>query len=316
MRPDRSKKNALWLAPLRGVTIRAFREAFAGPLRAAGFVGAFAPFIPANPGIRVSDRLLDDVRPFPNESNCHSQFAVVPQAISKDPAALRVLLKGFRDHGFDRADLNAGCPFPMIRRRGRGSGLFKTPDVLESLLEAGCDEMGPGKFSLKIRLGLENPDELKALMPRINRYPLAVLTVHARTAKQMYGGTCDIRRFEEVAALSTNPVMYNGDVPFSFHSPGTVPLASAAEEPFAVSHASGGLMVGRGFVRALGGEDDAAERLRAYIDLSRAELSGDRPVLGRMKELLAYWCVWPKWRRLWPMLKICRTVDELLLVAR
>ncbi len=57
----------LWLAPLRGVTIRAFRETFAEAIREAGFAGAFAPFIPANPGIRVNDRLLDDLRPFPCE---------------------------------------------------------------------------------------------------------------------------------------------------------------------------------------------------------------------------------------------------------
>ena len=109
-----------WLAPLRGVTIRAFREVFASPLREAGFCGAFAPFIPANPGIRVSDRLLDDVRPFPCEAGGAAEdFTLVPQVITKDPEAMRVLFRGFKDRGFTRADLNAGCPFPMIRRRGR-----------------------------------------------------------------------------------------------------------------------------------------------------------------------------------------------------
>ncbi len=289
-----------WLAPLRGVTIRAFREVFASPLREAGFCGAFAPFIPANPGIRVSDRLLDDVRPFPCEAPGAAEgFTLVPQVITKDPEAMRVLLKGFKDRGFTRADLNAGCPFPMIRRRGRGSGLFRTPDVLERLLEAGCDEMGAGRFSLKIRLGLSRPNELARLLAMINRYPLAVLTVHARTAEQMYEGACDLAAYAEIEKESANPVMYNGDVPFAF-SPG-----EGSEGPARV-------MIGRGFVRALGGRADAGDLLRAYIDRSREELSGDRPVLGRMKELLAYWTVWPQWRRVWPVLKICRTVDEML----
>ena len=117
----------LWLAPLRGVTIRAFREAFAGPIREAGFVGAFAPFIPANPGIRVNDRMLADL-------GDGVDGRLVPQVITKHPDAMRVLLRAFKDRGFLRADLNAGCPFPMIVRRGRGAGLFKTPDVLERLL--------------------------------------------------------------------------------------------------------------------------------------------------------------------------------------
>lgn len=303
----------LWLAPLRGVTIRAFREAFAEPIREAGFAGAFAPFIPANPGIRVNDRMLDDLAPFPSAGDA-AGLPVVPQVISRHPDAMRELLKGLKDRGFTRADLNAGCPFPMIRRRGRGSGLMQAPDVLEQMLEAGCDEMGPGRFSLKIRLGLDRPDELLELMPRINRHPLAVLTVHARTAKQMYEGGCDLRRFQEVVAASANPVMYNGDVPVGLK--GRAPRDGEPRVAFP-EYGVDRLMVGRAFVRALGARGDSAELLGRYIDLSQAELSGDHPVLGRMKELLSYWTeASPRWRRLWPVAKTCRTVDELRLLLR
>ena len=220
---------------------------------------------------------------------------------------MRELLKGFKDRGFDRADLNAGCPFPMIRRRGRGSGLMRTPEVLERLLEAGCEEMGPGKFSLKIRLGLERPDELLALMPMINRYPLAVLTVHARTAKQMYEGDCDLTRLDEIERISANPVMRNGDISVR-------DLQSSILNPQNSSIRR--LMIGRSFIRSLGAREDAAELVTRYIEISRAELSGDNPVLGRMKELFSYWNEAPRWRRLWPVIKICRTVDELLLAIR
>ncbi len=287
----------LWLAPLRGVTIRAFRETFADPIREAGFIGAFAPFIPANPGIRVNDRMLSDL-------GDGEDGRLVPQVITKHPDAMRVLLRAFKDRGFLRADLNAGCPFPMIVRRGRGSGLFKTPDLLECLLEAGCEEMGPGGFSLKIRLGLVAPDELLALMPMINRYPLAVLTIHARTAKQMYDGTVDLERFCEACAMSANPVLYNGDVWLTLDSPPEAPANMR------------GAMVGRGFVRALGERPDAVALLTDYLERSCAELSGDRPVLGRMKELIAYWRGLPRWKRVWPAIKICRTVAELRAVLR
>ena len=290
---------SLWLAPLRGVTIRAFRETFAEAIREAGFVGAFAPFIPANPGIRVNDRLLADLQPFPCGRLAGTlALPVVPQVITKHPDAMRTLLRAFRERGFDRADLNAGCPFPMIVRRGRGSGLLRTPDVLEALLAAGCEEMGPGKFSLKVRLGVESPDDLRKLLPRINRYPLAALTVHARTAKQMYAGAVDRARFAEILAESANPVIYNGDAE----------LNHLDDLPDGVA----GVMVGRAFVRALGARADAGDLLRAYIARSREELCGDVSVLGRMKELLTYWCTVSRWRRLWPVVKLCRSIDELL----
>jgi tRNA-dihydrouridine synthase len=194
----------LWLAPLRGVTIRAFRTVFADAIREAGFKGTFAPFIPANAGFKYSRKLFTDILP---ESQPPGQL-LVPQVIGKDPAALREWCKAVKDLGYVRADLNAGCPFPMIRKKGRGSGLMRSADVLDRMLEAGCDEMGSGNFSLKTRLGVERTDEIMSLMPVINRYPLAVLTVHARTAVQMYEGVTDRASFDEVLSAAKVPVMY------------------------------------------------------------------------------------------------------------
>ena len=283
------------LAPLRGVTIRAFRDVFADPLRAAGFTAAVAPFVPANPGLRVTAQLLADLAP----PSAPAALPVIPQVITRHPEALRTLLEGLRARGFTRADLNAGCPFPMIVRRGRGAGLFRTPDVFERLLATGCEVMGPGNFSVKTRLGLESPAELEALLPCLNRYPLGALTVHARTARQMYTGACDRAALERIVRNCRHPVIANGD--YAVTDLETVRTAGCA-----------GLMVGRAFIRALGARPDAGALLRAYIARSCAELCGARPVLGRMKELLAYWAEGSAhWRRLWPVVKLCRTVAEL-----
>ena len=73
-----------------------------------------------------------------------------------------------------------------------------------------------------------------------------------------------------------------------------------------------GVMVGRSFVRALGARADAGDLLHTYIARSQKELCGDAPVVGRMKELLTYWCAVPRWRRLWPAIKICSSVEEFL----
>ena len=70
-------------------------------------------------------------------------------------------------------------------------------------------------------------------------------------------------------------------------------------------------MIGRAFIRQLGMRDDIGDLLSKYIDASTAELCGPSPVLGRMKELIAYWKDIPRWKRLWPVIKIARTLDEL-----
>ena len=280
----------LILAPLRGVTIRCFRRVFADAIRAAGFAEAVTPFITANAGV---DPLRDrELRPPPAEAP-DPPLRVTPQFIGKDPAALAACLARVKAAGYATADLNCGCPFPMVRNKGRGSGLLRTPDVLCRMLEAGCTVMGPGRFSVKARLGVSRPDELLALLPRLNAFPLRFLAVHARTAEQMYAGACDAARLDEIAAASTNPVVPNGDIPLPDAPPGR------------------SLMIGRAFLRSLADRADIGALLDRYVAASRAELGGERPVLGRIKELLAYWKDLPRWRRRWQVAKLARTLDEL-----
>ena len=283
------------LAPLRGVTIRCFRETFAEEIRAAGFTEMITPFIAAMRGCDpLKDRELRAERGV-RSAECGG-LRVTPQFIGKDPAALRECLEKVKAAGYVTADLNCGCPFPMVRNKGRGSGILKTPDVLRSMLEVGCEVMGPGRFSIKARLGVERTDELLGLMPLINEFPLRFLTVHARTARQMYEGRCDWRAVEAVEKAAEVPVVRNGDLVCD----------GAAATPGA-----GRVMVGRAFVRDLGRREDSGELLARYVAASQAELCGDRPVLGRMKELVAYWKDLPRWRRRWDVVKLCRSVDEL-----
>ena len=305
------------LAPLRGVTIRCFREVFAEQICEAGFTEAITPFISANPGFDpLKDRELARLHsPTPtSKSLCASaslrdQIRVTPQFIGKDPESLRSCLLRIKEAGYDTADLNCGCPYPMVRNKGRGSGLLRTPAVLEKMIAVGCETMGEGKFSVKTRLGFDKNDELLALMPMLNSYPLRFLTVHARNARQMYGGECDWESFKKVAAVAKMPIVPNGDLPLQ----SSVALCDQNCES-GISHRdtkAQRIMIGRAFIRQLGMRDDIGELLSRYIDASTAELCGPSPVLGRMKELIAYWKDIPRWKRLWPVIKIARTLDEL-----
>ena len=286
----------LILAPLRGVTIRCFRETFAKEIAEAGFTETVTPFITANTGVDpLKDREIAGRVPVAEGGD--GTVLVTPQFIGKDPAALRFCLERIKSAGYTTADLNCGCPFPMVRNKGRGSGILRTPDVLRQMLEVGCEVMGPGNFSIKARLGVERTDELLKLMPLVNAFPLRYLTIHARTARQMYEGACDLDAFRRIQDVAAVPLVYNGDLPFPLPSTSSLQPSS--------------LMLGRGFIRYLGTREDARELLVRYLSASEAELFGERPVLGRMKELLSYWKELPRWSRRWNLIKICRTLDEL-----
>ena len=289
------------LAPLRGVTVRCFRESFSEALDEYGFTEAVTPFITANAGVDpLKDRELRGV------SQGGGALKITPQFIGKDPAALKCCLARVKDAGFGTADLNCGCPFPMVRNKFRGSGILKTRDVFEKMIATGCEVMGDGAFSVKVRLGIEKGDEFLSLISIVNSYPLRFVTVHARTAKQMYEGECDIGAFRAVADAVKVPLVYNGD---AFLESGGIRGPRGAEDLSKFNLHD--VMIGRGFVRYLASRDDIGELIGLYIDSSVKELGSPRPVLGRMKELLAYWKDFPCWSGVWKSAKMAKTLDEL-----
>ena len=304
--PDTLKTDDLCLAPLRGVTVRTFRN-----LLAAWFVPpdrAVAPFIPTFAGAKVKPVLLQDVDP-----DFGQDIPLVPQVIGKDPEQMRTLLRSFKALGYACADLNAGCPWPFVTKKGRGAGLLRDADALARLLEVGCEEM-PGGFSVKVRLGMDRPGLLLERLALINAFPLREVAIHARTAKQMYEGSVLLDAFSEALAQCRHPVVYNGDLRtagdyrrLKARFPGVSRWMigrGLATDPFLVQRLRGGE-----------GRPREAERLKGFLDdyvaLNTEELYGPASVLGRMKELWGYLhAVLRQGERAWGAIKICRTVDE------
>lgn len=305
------------LAPLRGVTVRSYRSCIQRHF--GGFDMAVSPFLTTVAGQRIKATHLEDVRPERN-----TDMPVVPQVIGKDPAEFRTILQALRDMGYTRVDLNSGCPYPMITRKGRGSGLLKDADNLRRMLDAGCDTMGEGGLSVKVRLGLDKPDLLPARMDVFNSYPLAELTIHARTAKQMYEGCVDVDAFGACLAMAKMPVVYNGDIssPADFNRlKARFPLVA-------------GWMIGRGAIvdpilaarirRGDTGEfakftptDERAvvEFVRDYASAVRDELCGPAPFLGRMKEMCSYLCKgFADGDAMWARLKKASSYDDFMVV--
>ena len=297
--------DALILAPLRGVTSRTFREVFSRHF--GGLDEAVAPFIPTVEGARVKPRLLNDVQPVV------ASPSLVPQVLGKDPASFRVMLGALRELGHSRVNLNSGCPWPMVVRRGRGSGLLANESALAGMLEAGCDVLG-NKFSVKVRLGIDDTTLLLKRMPLFNQFPLEELIIHGRTARQMYEGNVDVDAFARAAEVCTNRVVYNGDI---FTLEGFLRLKQR------FPHITR-WMIGRGVLRnpvlcesIKAGRELPLDVARVmafhndYLDATRAELFGDKPVLGRMKELWFYLHhAVPRGEKLLRSIQLCATVEE------
>jgi tRNA-dihydrouridine synthase len=113
--------------------------------------------------------------------------------------------------GYNEINLNMCCPFPRVANKKRGCGLLPYPDKVEAMFERVFEEIDI-KFSVKCRLGYFSSDEIYAIIPIFNKFPLSELIIHPRIGKQLYKGEADAERFKALIPQINAPLVYNGDI--------------------------------------------------------------------------------------------------------
>ncbi len=283
MNPD-GANITLYLAPLRGFTDCTFRNAFCRHFD--GLDLAVTPFIPTVDANRFKRSHLNDVLP-PN----NPQLPIVPQIIGNRAENFISLASRLYELGHETVNWNLGCPFPMVAKKQRGSGLLPYPEKIEAFLEKTMAAI-PNRLSIKTRLGRKKADEILKLMPIFNRYPLREIIIHPRTGKQMYTGAPDLETFQKCLALSQHPVVYNGDItsPAVFKALGT-------RFPDVRRWMIGRAAVANPFLPAIlkAGRDDFTNKVEVFkrfyddlFDQYRQVFSGPGHLLDRMKGFWTY----------------------------
>lgn len=191
-------------APLQGFTQAAWRH-----IHASMFPGAvdayFTPFLRTEGDAPRSRDVRDIASPL------NARLPLVAQVIARDGAEFAALTDIAANAGATRINLNAGCPYPMLTRRGRGSALIGNPTALQSI----ASEMNKRpnlRFSMKMRLGLTDPSAWESSLPAIDSMPLEMLTVHPRTARQLYKGDLHTDSFRRLLSATRHRVVFNGEL--------------------------------------------------------------------------------------------------------
>ncbi len=194
----------IYVAPFQGITTRVFREVFT-----RHFPGTDKLFTAFFTGINNEKSLRSRQKEL--EKNRHNGIPVVPQILSKDANEILLFGKVCHKLGFEEINWNLGCPFPRVANKMRGSGLLPYPQKVEEILKAILLQL-PLKLSVKCRLGYHDADEIMALLPVFNNFPLSEVIIHARLGRQMYKGNVDTGTFKKVLQQSTHQTVYNGDI--------------------------------------------------------------------------------------------------------
>lgn len=291
-------------APLQGYTDAVYRFAHASLF--GGVDTYYTPFV----RIEKDDFRRKDLRDIAPANN--RGVAVVPQIIASLPDELRRLVDGVAACGYRRIDINLGCPFPILARRHKGSGILPFPDEVERLLRP-LEEYDGFSFSVKMRLGWESPDESLRLLPLLESVPVRQITLHARLGRQQYKGEPDREAFARFYEACRLPLLYNGDV-------AAVDDMLALERQFP---RLAGVMVGRGLLArpwlaeayaagtdAVAGRYERVERLHARVfDEYGAVSQGAHQLLARMAAFWEY-LLPDADRRLKKRVLKARSVDE------
>lgn len=196
-------KLPIFFAPLQGYTEDAYRRAHCKVV--GGVERYLTPFVRIIHG-EVRSKDLRDIDPAHNES-----VPVLPQLIAGDADEMRRLTEVILKEGYREVNINMGCPFPLQTRHGHGAGILPHPDKVEEILRA-ITEFPEVRFSIKMRLGLADCNEWRALMPMFNEAKLAHITLHPRIASQQYSGTADMDAFRAFSEACKVPLIYNGDI--------------------------------------------------------------------------------------------------------
>ena len=191
---------------------RVYEECFPGAIRLA-----VTPFLSLTHNLHnlLNDKsqsttlrhYLRDVLP---EANVGS-IPITPQILGKEPEEFIALGNRLYDMGYSEVNWNIGCPMRNITGKHRGSGILPYPEEVRAVLDAVMPELKP-QLSVKMRIGLRQKEEIFQLVPVLNDYPLASVTIHPRLGRQQYTGVPDMETFGQVLPLIKHPVIYNGDI--------------------------------------------------------------------------------------------------------
>ena len=191
-------------SPLQGFTDFRFRNAFNEYF--GGIDTFYSPYIRLNGKMKIKGSYERDLL---IENNTVPE--VIPQIMTNDADEFLFVTKYVQELGYTELNWNLGCPYPMVTKRGMGSGLICDPGKIDQILDRVHSETGI-TVSMKMRMGYENPEEILDVFPILEKYPIKNIAIHARIGKQLYKGGVDLDAFQRCLDTSKQKLYYNGDI--------------------------------------------------------------------------------------------------------
>src|SRR2546421_7207537 len=191
----------LVLAPMAGVSVQAFRRQgrrFGAGLVCSEMVSC-AGLQHGNERTLGYLRIASDERP------------LAVQIFGSEPEIMAEAARMVEDAGADLVDVNFGCPVKKVTKTGAGATLLEDPERACGIVAAVAEAVSV-PVTVKMRRGLQNGSRsCLELGPRLVQAGAESLTLHPRSARQMYTGEADHSLTAELGSRVDVPVGASGD---------------------------------------------------------------------------------------------------------
>ena len=270
----------LVLAPMAGVSVQAFRRQ--GRRFGAGLV---CSEMVSCAGIEHrNEKTLGYLRVASDE------HPLAIQIFGSNPDTMAEAARMVEAAGADLVDINFGCPVRKVTKTGAGATLLDDPELACRIVSSVAEAVDV-PVSVKMRRGLRDGSrDCLDVGPRLVEAGASVLTLHPRSAQQMYTGTADHTLTAELVDLVDVPVIASGDITSRARAQAVLATTGAAA-----------VMVGRGAqgnpwaLREIVDGDDAepsreevVAELVLFIRETVREL-GERRASGFLKKFYAWY---------------------------
>lgn len=190
------------LAPMEDVTDLAFRLV----CRRRGADVVYTEFVSSEAIIRDIPKTLDKMRLLDEERPIAIQIYGNKVESMVEAAKIAEKLKP------DLLDINYGCPSKHVAGSGAGSGLLKTPELMEAITRAVVNAVDL-PVTAKTRLGwCDNSISIVEIAQMLQSCGIQALTIHGRTRSQKFKGQANWDLIGEAKKVVAIPVIGNGDV--------------------------------------------------------------------------------------------------------